>query len=284
MIDFRHYILLRPQLTCKDPSIRPLSKSDWHDITSLSDFKKSWLQNAAFPYSDAVYWRGGLDKMFGQMVTAEIRALPSLPMKVGPHTMECGCHASSIEWMQADVKLKQAVIIGWAEITLMHDFAMLDPDLMQDLDGYGPAVVPLLSDLPPHLADNAMIKSKCFLVRDIVWFKGAAGQRGWECEDLLGRREWVRLLARYLEPLWRTSSKWATEAFVGGRVDDVTEDVVDSLEDLDQVKCQERSLLMFWMRSLQMEKGLMPTAFYPSPGISVEEYHCPTHRQWYRWT
>lgn len=284
MVDFRYYILLRPQLASTDSSIHPLSKSDWRDISSFADFKKLWPKSAAFPYSDDVYWRGGHEKMFSKRITEQIRAEPSLPVLAGPHTMECGCHASSIDWLQTEVKLKKAVVIGWAEVALMHDFALLDPDLMQDLDGYGHAVIPLLSDLPPHLASNNTVVRKRDLVQDIVWFRGPSAKRGWELEDLASRRDWVCLLARYLEPLWRASSKWATEEHAGGTVDDVTEAVVDSLEDMDQVQRREKSLLTFWMRYLQMEKGLMPTAFYSSPGISVEEYHCPMHRGRYYWS
>ena len=160
----------------------------------------------------------------------------------------------------------------------MHEIALIDRSLTIKFDDF-PNRVPdtLFNDLPDDVEPRPD-GARCRLVFSIVWFGGPEARRGWEREDVESCKEWASLVARYFVPLWREDWELKDRRFNGRTLDLVSEEVIRTLDDVDELKECAAACFMFWEYVLHRDFGIVSTPFYPSPNLSVNEYKCAAHR------
>lgn len=114
-----------------------------------------------------------------------------------------------------------------------------------------------------------------------VFYEDYRAPCGWERESFDERLDWVWYLSQYLEPLWRKHEDLKGEKMYVLTVDQVTPEIVESLEEEDDavaLKKIETALLMFWSTALQRDFGILHTPFYPSLRKDAEDLRCVAHR------
>lgn len=281
---YRAAMFERAALALTDPAVRPLPKREWRNITCGAEFKHCWPSDV--PFNEDHPWRMGLDKLFGTAATA--RAQEGVRKKdfdsvreVLPEELDCECDTlDHIDW-ESDIELMVSIAYNYAEVALLYELALIDPDLTYDLgEPYGRVNYPLLGHLPDQLASNAVFMEKHTLVNTIVWYAGVEEPRGWEQEYFMDCRHWVLLLSRYLEPLWREDEKLKEKKIILRTVEQVKEESVMSLEetDMSELDAIRLSLLVFWATVLQRDFGIIHTPFFPSPNYRIEHFQCAAHR------
>lgn len=283
LLQFLDPIMRRCTLGMKDSAVRPIQRRKWRDITSGAAFKAKWPTGESAPsYTEDNYWALGLDEIFGTEATAQARTPEALAGNfvdnVSATLLPCGCEVQAIDWSSdKDAKIPLAVTL--AEFELLHQFAILDDDLSRDYGKpYGRCSLPVYGPIPNELASNSSYMEKMGLVHHIVWFQGLEGLRGWEIEDLETRREWTLVLSGFLEPLWRKHDKYKNEKMATFFVHEVTKQVVESIDNMRKLQHVELSLLVFWVRALQADFGIIHTEFFPSSRINPEDIRCSAHR------
>lgn len=285
LLMFRSDIIDRHILSLHDSSIRPLTKKEWRNISSGAEFRSKWPQGESFPAFDPNhYWRAGLDALFGAEATARARegicSLEDFESEIVPDQLDCDCEVSAIDW-ETDTQLKTVLAVSFAEIALLYEFALIDPDLTQDLgESNNRTNLPLLGNLPDHLTSNSTYMERKSLVWQVVWADDFTERRGWELDSFDERLDWVWILSWYLEPLWRKHEHLKGETMYVLTVDQVTPDIIWSLDENDAVALKkiETALLVFWSTALQRDFGVLHTPFYASLGKDPDHYCCVAHR------
>lgn len=286
LIMFRSEILDLLILSLRDPAVHPLTKKEWRAISSGAEFRFQWPKEKSFPAFDPThYWCAGLIPLFGTEATTSAkeaaRTLGDGARVILPDMLSCDCEVDVIDW-EKDQKLKITLALLFAEVALLHEFALIDPDLTRE---YGEPPertnLPLLGNLPDHLMNNSTFVERMALLCQVVWYGGQTELRGWERKDFDDRKNWVWHVSCYLEPLWRKHEHLKGEKMYLLHVDRVTPEIVASLEDGDSSALHkiEMSLLVFWLTALQRDFGILHTPFFSSPGVDLDRFTCLAHRQ-----
>lgn len=249
------------------------------------EFRIKWLQEESFlPFDPTHYWRTGLNAVFGEEVTtkatAGVRTLQDFESKILPDYLHCDCEVNAIDF-ETDTEIKIALALNLAELALVYEFALIDPVLTHDLGTpYGRTNLPLFGQLPNHLKSNSTFMERSELVYLIIWGEDVAQPRGWEWESFEERLDWVYILSQYLEPLWQNHEFLKGKTIYVLMVDQVTPDIVESLDDDDTVALKkiEMALLVFWSTTLQHDFGILHTPFFSSVGVHYDEYRCVAHQ------
>lgn len=282
-VHFHYFCMLRQVLAVYDSAVRPLLRREWRSISCGAAFKNKWPKGeSAARYTDDNYWALGLEEMFGTEATANARTPEALAGDFNDRTyaisLNCGCDTDVIDW-SSDTGLKIALAVSFAEYELFNQLAVIDDDLSRDYgEPYGRCALPLHGPLLDELAANPVYLKKRELVGRIVWFQGDDGLRGWEVEDLKTRKEWTLVLSRFLEPLWHKHEKFKGRRLGVHTVDQVSVQMVRRMTDMDELLQAELSLLLFWVKVLHADFGIIQTDFFSSPRISFKNFSCVAHR------
>lgn len=165
LLMFRPHIFDRHLPSLHDPAVCLLTKRQWRNISSGAEFRSRWPHGESFPpFDPSRYWRAGLDEMFGTVATARAKegvcSLEDFESEIAPSLLSCGCDVSAIDW-ETDTELKTLLAITSAEMALLHEFALIDLILTQDLgEPHHYTNLPLLGDLPDHLTSNSTFQQK----------------------------------------------------------------------------------------------------------------------------
>lgn len=139
VLQFWTTIFERPQLGKGDPTVRPLTRSEWRDILSWADFEKGWPKGdtCKCAFSEDNYWAYGHEKFFGVDITKRARDAyrdgQRCPIRVQPLT--CGHSAFDADF--DDPKFLSFLAIKYAEAQLILDLALVDPLLSEEMEGVG---------------------------------------------------------------------------------------------------------------------------------------------------
>lgn len=153
-----------------------------------------WSREESFPPFDlSCYWRAGLDALFGREATAKataaVRNVQDFELEIQPDTLNCGCEISVID-VDTNTYTKITLALNLVEVALLHEFALIDPDLTHDLGApYGRTNLLIIGLIPDQLKSNSAYLAKRVLVKDIVWGSNLSKPRRWEREDFMGRRD-----------------------------------------------------------------------------------------------
>lgn len=261
---FWAFLFNRPRSWRLDPSILPLTKSQWRDVTSWVDFEKGWPtgEEHRYAFSEDNYWSYGHEKVFGVQLTKKaVEAYRNgQPCPILPNLMSCGHSIRFAQW--DDPKLKNFIALKYAEGQLLQDFALIDPVLSTTIDGYdGRIPIAQHGQVPSNSEYGLRLK----LVLEIVYFEGQDSLRGWERTKLEEYRRWAAVLAGFLGPLWRAHPKMQKENLLGWEPARVTDVVVSHLSEMHSVQRCVQVMLLFWLQVLISDHGQLPAPFYPSP-------------------
>lgn len=114
-------------------------KVEWRDITSWANFEKGWSCGDEMKYllSEDNYWSCSHEKFFG--VAATKLALDMYhngqPCPILAEQLDCGHSALAADL--EDTKFKSWLVIKLAEAHLVHGLALIDPVLLEEMEGYG---------------------------------------------------------------------------------------------------------------------------------------------------
>lgn len=285
----RGQFFTRISLARTDTSVCPLSKNQFRDITAGTSFKKMRPRDITSEWDVDYFWQWGLPSIFGQKVTMEQQALTrkdiedqssdTLDLAVELDLFLCGHEPQLFDWIFEE-RLTIHLSIWLAERRFMEQLALLDPELnapvhSQDVNHPHPRTAPInfyTRDFPPS------VSKKVELVIRIVHLDGEDNPRGWEREDISGRKRWVIALAQYLGPLWANDTVLRDEELsTRCRREEAEEDKIAALTNVKDLKVRELVLLQYWMRALQIHHGQRPVPFFSSVGIRVP-WICPRCR------
>lgn len=275
LLQFWNTILTRPQHAKADPTIRPLTKSEWRDITSWADFEKSWPRGDEMKYSllEDNYWSCGHEKFFG-VVTTKL-ALDAYrngqPCPIHAERLNCGHSALAADL--GDTKFKSWLVIKLAEAHLVHDLALIDPVLSEEMEGYGRIPVIEMGPITVQFDGVQGRRKRVDTVMDIVYFQGGVN-RGWERTSLVEYRLWVGHLAEFFVPLWRAHPTMHKMSLLGWAPERIQEAVARCFASLDEARCCVQAMILFWLQVLISDHGHLPVPFYCNPKWSQSERVC----------
>lgn len=212
--------------------------------------------------------------MWGKVRTAEARMAYDLGVKhpgFELDALDCGCSPSVVDW-KYDREMSVLLALCVAEEALFTQFAFLDPSLLTAVHDHPEAsshkhfpVWPLMNlDTDNH---PAPITAKLDLVARIVWTSGDDDPRGWEVEDLEGRRRWVGHLEEYLGPLWCADERAGVFWTEGLTWSDVTQLAIKEAQSLAELDKYVSALLQYAMNAFQRDYKMLPVPMFISPSL-----------------
>lgn len=259
----------------RDPTIRPLTKAEWRNITSWADFEKGWPRSdeMKYPLSEDNYWSCGHEKFFG--VAAIKLALDTYhngqPCPILTEQLDCGHSALAADL--EDTKFNNWLVIKLAEAHLVHDLALIDPVLSEEMEGYGRIpVIEMGSDTVWFDGVEGHCK-RADTVMDIVYFNGGVDY-GWECTLLREYQIWVRHLAEFFVPLWRAHPTMHKTSLLRWAPEHIQDAVTGQFASLDQAHGCVRTMILFWLQVLISDHGPLLVPFCCNPQWSRLEQVC----------
>lgn len=267
----------RAEIARKDPSVCPLSKKEFRAITSGAEFRKNWPPDNRIEWQASFFWMWGLRSLWGQVQTDQQQAITRLEQDDDESSIEVRLLPAICCWppnfleeenWTTDHELITALAVYYAENQFLYQLMLLDPDLNSPVHSTDNPQCrhPKTAPICPYLQDyTPAVMAKLNLVNKILWMDGLSSVRGWEREDIGGRRKWVALLSSYLTPLWFQDEQFKNYRNLDGRGwADVVPDAIMALNDLEMVKGFECTLLEYWMTALAAHHSIVAVPLFPS--------------------